>query len=369
MSEDLRIGTRASLLALWQANWVKSRLEEFHPGIGVTLVHIKTEGDRIELPEAATVLDFAYQLGAEIGNRFKRAEANNEKVGMDFQPKLFDQLKIFTDKAVSPDIRWIEHAHTPEAKMHIKRSLSTQSPEKAEATGKRTLLSVAAENNLCRGGASAELDGLLLPVTEFLGMKGVSEFYSQVGFGEIDIPSALGFLREQYRLSQMIDVRELEPAALGQKIYQTEIPARVVDSERTLKVPLYPCEYCSPLPGDEVTIYATGRRAVLHRKDCSKAGRILLRARKQIAVWGVTKGVQFPARIIVKLIRAKKAYREVLRVFEKAEAPIVFTHTNFSRENGLETIEFIIEARGASHVANICDELLSHKDVVFAKRI
>ena len=50
MSEGIRIGTRASLLALWQANWVKSRLEELHPGIEVVLVHIKTEGDRIEVP-------------------------------------------------------------------------------------------------------------------------------------------------------------------------------------------------------------------------------------------------------------------------------------------------------------------------------
>ncbi len=50
MTESIRIGTRASLLALWQANWVKSRLEQLHPGIDVTLVHIKTEGDRIDFP-------------------------------------------------------------------------------------------------------------------------------------------------------------------------------------------------------------------------------------------------------------------------------------------------------------------------------
>ncbi len=50
MNEYIRIGTRASLLALWQANWVKSRLEESHPGIDVTLIHIKTEGDRIDFP-------------------------------------------------------------------------------------------------------------------------------------------------------------------------------------------------------------------------------------------------------------------------------------------------------------------------------
>jgi len=42
-----RIGTRKSQLALWQANWVKSRLEEMYPGIEVELVKIVTKGDRI----------------------------------------------------------------------------------------------------------------------------------------------------------------------------------------------------------------------------------------------------------------------------------------------------------------------------------
>jgi hydroxymethylbilane synthase len=43
----LRIGTRASQLALWQANWVKSELEKRYPGMEVTLVKIKTIGDKI----------------------------------------------------------------------------------------------------------------------------------------------------------------------------------------------------------------------------------------------------------------------------------------------------------------------------------
>jgi hydroxymethylbilane synthase len=43
----LRIATRKSPLALWQANWVKGRLEELHPGIEVELVRIVTTGDKI----------------------------------------------------------------------------------------------------------------------------------------------------------------------------------------------------------------------------------------------------------------------------------------------------------------------------------
>lgn len=47
MRKELRIGTRASALALWQANWVKSELEKKYPGMTVTLTKIKTTGDKI----------------------------------------------------------------------------------------------------------------------------------------------------------------------------------------------------------------------------------------------------------------------------------------------------------------------------------
>jgi hydroxymethylbilane synthase len=45
--KHLRIGTRASQLALWQANWVKSELEKRYPGMTVALTKIKTIGDKI----------------------------------------------------------------------------------------------------------------------------------------------------------------------------------------------------------------------------------------------------------------------------------------------------------------------------------
>lgn len=45
--KSLRIGTRASQLALWQANWVKSELEKRYPGMEVSLLKIKTIGDKI----------------------------------------------------------------------------------------------------------------------------------------------------------------------------------------------------------------------------------------------------------------------------------------------------------------------------------
>ena len=47
MKEILRIATRQSPLALWQANFVKAELEKYHPNLTVELVTMVTKGDVI----------------------------------------------------------------------------------------------------------------------------------------------------------------------------------------------------------------------------------------------------------------------------------------------------------------------------------
>ena len=47
MSTTLRIATRKSALALWQAEFVKARLEALHPGLAVELVPLVSRGDKI----------------------------------------------------------------------------------------------------------------------------------------------------------------------------------------------------------------------------------------------------------------------------------------------------------------------------------
>ncbi len=47
MKQLIKIGTRGSRLALWQANWVKNTLMEKFPGLTVELEIIKTKGDKI----------------------------------------------------------------------------------------------------------------------------------------------------------------------------------------------------------------------------------------------------------------------------------------------------------------------------------
>jgi len=57
----LRIGTRGSALALWQANHIKDKLAELH-GVSAELVRIQTSGDRFQSASLA-------QIGAEAGTK------------------------------------------------------------------------------------------------------------------------------------------------------------------------------------------------------------------------------------------------------------------------------------------------------------
>lgn len=47
MTQLVRIATRKSALALWQAEYVKAALEQSHPGLQVELVPMSTQGDKI----------------------------------------------------------------------------------------------------------------------------------------------------------------------------------------------------------------------------------------------------------------------------------------------------------------------------------
>ena len=59
--KTLRIGTRGSALALWQANYIKDKLGELH-GVKAELVRIRTSGDRLQTAPVA-------QIGAEFGTK------------------------------------------------------------------------------------------------------------------------------------------------------------------------------------------------------------------------------------------------------------------------------------------------------------
>jgi len=57
--KEMRIGTRGSPLALWQANWVRESLSKAYPQLRISLVRITTKGDKLVDVSLARVATFS----------------------------------------------------------------------------------------------------------------------------------------------------------------------------------------------------------------------------------------------------------------------------------------------------------------------
>ena len=81
------------------------------------------DGDIIELPKGATVLDFAYYVHTGVGNTAQGARVNGRYVPLTHQPKTGDQVEIVTRPSREPNRDWLMpslgYIHTARASSNL----------------------------------------------------------------------------------------------------------------------------------------------------------------------------------------------------------------------------------------------------------
>lgn len=82
------------------------------------------KGDVIELPNGATVIDFAYKIHTEVGNTMVGAKVNDRYVPVDYILKDKDRVKVLTDKYYGPKKEWVDKATTTYAKRKIRENFT-----------------------------------------------------------------------------------------------------------------------------------------------------------------------------------------------------------------------------------------------------
>jgi GTP diphosphokinase / guanosine-3',5'-bis(diphosphate) 3'-diphosphatase len=76
--------------------------------------------------KGATILDFAYSIHSEIGNRCVGATVNNISVEKGYVLKNGDAINVQTSKSQKPSLDWLKIATTAKAKYHIRKSLNEE---------------------------------------------------------------------------------------------------------------------------------------------------------------------------------------------------------------------------------------------------
>lgn len=81
-------------------------------------------GDVIDLPVAATPVDFAYAVHSDLGNKMSGARVNGKMVALDTSLRNGDMVEIITKPSAHPTRKWLEIAKTNMAKKHIRAAVS-----------------------------------------------------------------------------------------------------------------------------------------------------------------------------------------------------------------------------------------------------
>lgn len=85
------------------------------------------KGDVIDLPEGATVIDFAYNVHTDIGNHAAGAKVNGKFVALDTKLHNGDICEITTQKTAKASSKWLDTIKTSIARNRIKQATKGES--------------------------------------------------------------------------------------------------------------------------------------------------------------------------------------------------------------------------------------------------
>ena len=83
-------------------------------------------GDVIDLPLAATPIDFAYAVHSDLGNKMSGARVNGKMVSLETELRNGDMVEVITKSSAHPSRKWHDIAKTNLAKKHIRAALALQ---------------------------------------------------------------------------------------------------------------------------------------------------------------------------------------------------------------------------------------------------
>src|SRR5450756_1491707 len=138
------------------------------------------KGELFKLPKGATVLDFAYSIHTNLGNKCVGAKVDGKDVPIRYELKSGDQVEIQTGSNQTPKQDWIKYVVTSKARNKIKQTLKEAELKQAEF----------GKENLKRRMKNRKIEydeGLLMRVIKKLKFKTVTEFYAAVGAEQVEV--------------------------------------------------------------------------------------------------------------------------------------------------------------------------------------
>lgn len=233
-------------------------------------------GDVVELPLAATPLDFAFSVHTQLGLSYKGAKVNGQIVPMEHPLENGDVVDIIRASEPHPSARWMPLLKTAAARTRLRKALAERHRESYLERGREAL------NVALKGRRLPQLDADLTLLSslkgEDAGREARQDFLVKVGQGQLKLAAALGAIDAIAKTLAVAAAPGSKPADGANWTVRLQTDVRL--THRFARC----CKPDARKVRDAIVGVVSQQRVVVHREAC-KAIKTVAETRRIAAEW------------------------------------------------------------------------------------
>lgn len=316
------------------------------------------DGDIIELPKGATVLDFAYHVHTEVGNRAFGARVNGRFVPLTHQPNTGEQVEIVTKQNKEPNRDWLidslGYLTTERGKSKLRQWFNRQDRQKNIATGMAMLSKEFERLSL----GSVPVDYLLEKLDTT-----ADELYLSLVMGEISLTQLTNIAQNKLNQQKPDEKAIIIKTPIRSNKFNIELDG--LDN-----VLLHLAKCCNPVHGEPIAGFITTSRGVsIHNAHCHEYQKLTLATPERAikARWQADFGRYQPVIITIHAYDRRGLLRDLTAILDKEKVNINRAET-LSCDDNIARMTFAIEVAGLDHLSRLLAKLEQEPTVILARR-
>ncbi len=246
-------------------------VNEFKLNLFTDEIYVFTpKGDLRVLPTGSTILDFAYDIHTDIGDKCIGAKVNNRLVPLSHQLNSGDQVEIITSTKQKPNEEWLRFVVSARAKQKIKSSLNEER-KRIAMDGREILERKFRQHNIRFNSEN------ISTLEKFFQISSATEFYFRIAKGKVD----LSRLRELENVNGILQLQRPETVKKKKKdvdVYSSidKKQDEIIIGEDFKNIQYKMAGCCNPIPGDDVFGFITINEGIkIHRYNCPNAEHLM----------------------------------------------------------------------------------------------
>lgn len=325
------------------------------------------DGDIVELPKGASVLDFAYYVHTEVGNRTQGARVNQRYVPLTYQLKTGEQVEIITKHSREPNRDWLiaslGYINTSRARGKLRQWFNRQDRDKNIETGRHILT-----KELGRIGIhpnSIDLNDYI----KFFNTQNADDILVGLVNGNVELHDLTGHISRHLDLEPDVVESELVPSIHPKATGKLDAYKIQVDGLDNIDIKLAGC--CNPVQGEAIAGFITQSNGVsIHHVDCPEYERLVQKDadRAISAVWYGNKGKSQLVQIYIEAYDRRGLLRDLTLIIDQENANIRRVDT-LSDIDDIARMNFSVEVTGLSQLSKLLAKLEQQHGIILARRV